>query len=75
MCRADNLVTFMFQLSGNSGSLNLLETYGPYRGCYEMKDAYPFINICDESRDKHSQLRLKKRLNCKMLTKKNVILC
>jgi hypothetical protein len=45
------------------------------RGCHEMKDAYPFIIICDESRDEHSQLRLKRRLNCNMSTKENVILC
>ena len=45
------------------------------RGCHAMKDAYPFVNICDESRDKHPQLRLKKILNCKMSTKENVILC
>jgi hypothetical protein len=44
------------------------------RGCHEMKDVYPFVNICDESRDKHPQLRLKKRLNCKISTKENVIL-
>lgn len=45
------------------------------RECHEMKDAYPFVNICDESQDRHSQLRLKRRLNCKISTKENVILC
>ena len=45
------------------------------RGCHEINDSYRFINICDELRVKHSQLRLKRRLHCKMSTKENVILC
>jgi len=31
--RADNLATFMNRVSGNSGSLHLLETYGPVQTC------------------------------------------
>jgi hypothetical protein len=31
--RTDNLTTFMWQLSRNSGSLNLLQSYGPVQAC------------------------------------------
>ena len=33
MCRADNLATFMCQLSRYPGSLNLLEPKGPVQAC------------------------------------------
>lgn len=33
MQRADNLATFMYQVSGNSGRLHLLETYEPVQAC------------------------------------------
>jgi len=31
---ADNLTTFMCRMSWESGSLNLLEPFGPHRPCY-----------------------------------------
>jgi len=34
--RADNIATFMCQLSGSSGSLNLLELEGPVQPCTEI---------------------------------------
>ena len=43
MREADNLTTFMCQISWKSGSLNLLEPSGPHRACY--RTALPFIYI------------------------------
>ena len=34
MLEADNLITFMYRMSWKSGSLNLLEFFGPHRACY-----------------------------------------
>ena len=47
------------------GASNSWRPKGQYRECHEMKDTYPFNNISDETRDKHSQLRLKRRLTVK----------
>ena len=40
MRKTDNLTTFMCRLSGNSGSLNLLEPSGPVQACNGI--ALPF---------------------------------
>jgi hypothetical protein len=42
VCRADNLTTFMYRLSRNFGSLNLLEPYGPVQACTGMAFTYRF---------------------------------
>ena len=57
------------------GASNSWRPKGQYRECHEMKDTYPFNNISNESRDKHSQLRLNRRLIVKSRRRKMLILC
>ena len=42
MRKADNFATFLCRLSGNSGSLNLLQPYGPLKACHGI--AFYFYN-------------------------------
>jgi hypothetical protein len=43
VCRTYDLTTFMCRLSGNRGSLNLVQPYGPVQACNGI--ALPFVNI------------------------------